>query len=395
MVPAIAFAILIVGMALALVVDRLWLDAARVELTAATEAAALAAANRMADDELLRPTADLSVLLDNARQKAAEVAASNYVAGSPLELDTNEDGDIRFGRIVTDKDTGRGRFLEIDYRPTSVVVFGGRTQKFGNPIALFFRQLTGQGSGDLLASAEATIDNRIAGVRPYEGANTPAVPLALLDRHPDPRRTDTWTLQIDGHLGTDSYGYNELTKEVTTGPDGIPEFLVYGAKQNAKEDDVEKANCHLIDIGTGLNPGELSRQFSKGWTAEDLAAFDGEFRTDGPPEVLDSNAILTESNLADLEDAIGQARICVLYELPRSQGGPGQAKLTTTRLVAVRILTVRQASGKAVEILVQPAVVTTRTAVLSAEAGAAGQWSADPDVQYDTNPYIYKLFLTQ
>ena len=49
----------------------------------------------------------------------------------------------------------------------------------------------------------------------------------------------------------------------------------------------------------------------------------------------------------------------------------------------------------AVEILVQPAVVTTRTAVLSAEAGAAGQWSADPDVQYDTNPYIYKLFLTQ
>ena len=114
MVPAIAFAILIVGMALALVVDRLWLDAARVELTAATEAAALAAANRMADDELLRPTADLSVLLDNARQKAAEVAASNYVAGSPLELDTNEDGDIRFGRIVTDKDTGRGRFLEID-----------------------------------------------------------------------------------------------------------------------------------------------------------------------------------------------------------------------------------------------------------------------------------------
>jgi len=392
MVPAIAFAILIVGMALALVVDRLWLDAARVELTTATEAAALAAANRLADDELLRPTADMSALLDNARQKAAEIAAGNYVAGSPLELDTSEEGDIRFGRIVTDNDTGLGKFLEIDYRPTSVVVFGGRTQKFGNPIALFFRQLTGQDSGDLLASAEASIDNRISGVRPYQGANTPAVPLALLDRHPDVKRTDTWTLQIDGHLGADEFGYNEITREVTTGPDGIPEFLVYGAPQDAKEEDVEKANCHLIDIGTGLNTGDLSRQFSSGWTAEDLTDFDGEFRLDAGAETLDSNAILTESTLTDLQDLVGQARICVLYEMPRSQGAPGQAKITATRLVAVRILTVRQAAGKSVEILVQPAVVTTRTALLS---GPPAQWSADPDVQYDTNPYIYKLFLTQ
>jgi hypothetical protein len=393
MVPAIAFAILIVGMALALVFDRLWLDAARVELVTATEAAALAAANEIADDELLRPEGDMSTVLDNARTKAAEVAASNMVAGSPLELDTSEEGDIRFGRIVTDADTGLGKFLEIDHRPTSVVVFGGRTRQFGNPIALFFRQLTGQTSGDLLATAEASIDNRISGVRPYEGANTPAIPLAILDKHLDPKRVDTWTQQIDGRLGADDYGYNAATGEVTNTPDGIPEILIYGAKPDAKEEDVEKANCHLVDLGTGLHPAELGRQFASGWTASDLIDFGGEFRLDAGPETLDSNAILGPDERADLEDLIGRARICVLYQNPRSQRGTaGGAKVEATRLVAVRILTVREAAGKSVEILVQPAVVTTRTALVS-EVGAA--WSADPDVEYVTNPYIYKLFLTQ
>lgn len=393
MVPAIAFAILIVGIALALVLDRLWLDAARVELVTATEAAALAAANQMADDELLRLEPNMSTVLDSARAKAAEVAASNMVAGSPLELDQSEQGDIRFGRIVADADTGLGKFLEIDYRPTSVVVFGGRTRKFGNPVALFFRQLTGQASGDLVATAEASIDNRIVGVRPYEGANTPAIPLAILDKHLDPRRVDTWTHQIDGRLGSDDYGYNAATGEITNTPDGIPEFLIHGAKQDAKEEDVEKANCHLADLGTGLNPSELARQFTSGWTVADLADFGGEFRLDGSPETLDSNAILGQDELSSLEDLVGRARICVLYQNPRSQRGiPGQAKVEATRLVAVRILTVREAAGKSVEILVQPAVVTTRTALVS-EVGAT--WSADPEVQYETNPYIYKLFLTQ
>ncbi len=393
MVPAIAFAILIVGMALALVFDRLWLDAARVELVTATEAAALAAANQIADDELLRLEPDMSTLLDNARTKAAEVAASNMVAGSPLELDTSEEGDVRFGRIVTDSETGLGKFLEIDYRPTSVVVFGGRTRQFGNPVALFFQQLTGRTSGDLLATAEASIDNRITGVRPYAGANTPAIPLAILDKHLDPKRVDTWTHQIDGRLGADEYGYDAATGEVTNTPDGIPEFLVYGAKQDAKEEDVEKANCHVVDVGTGLNPAELSRQFASGWTAADLTDFDGELRVDSGPETLDSNAILGSDELSDLEALIGRARICILYRNPRSQRGtPGQSMVQATRLVAVRILSVREAAGKSIEILVQPAVVTTRTALVSEVGGA---WSADPDVQYETNPYIYKLFLTQ
>jgi hypothetical protein len=393
MVPAIAFAILIVGGALALVVDRLWLDNARIELTAATEAAALAAANQIADDELLRPSADMSALAENARLRAAEVAARNMVNGTPLELRTEDDGDIQFGRIVKDAETGKERFLETDYHPTSVVVFGGRNRSRGNPIALFFRQLTGQSSGDLVVSAEASIDNRIIGVRPYQGATTPAIPIAMLDKDPDPKRLDTWTQQIDLKLGVDEFGFNPLTGEVTEGPDGIPEMLAFSAPENAKEEEVEKANLHLVDLGTGLEPTELQRQFEKGWTHDDMADFGGEFRTDEGPVAMNSNAILNEAAFEDLEALVGQARICLLYVLPASKSKQqGASEIEATRLVAVRIMKVRQGTKKSVELTVQPAVVTTRTALVS-EPGAT--WSADPDVAYESNPYIYKLFLTQ
>lgn len=392
MVPALAFAMLVVGLAIALVVDRLWLDAARIELTAAAEAAALAAANEMADDALLRPDTDLQPLLDAARQKAVEVAARNQAAGSPVTLNPAEEGDIRFGRLIRDGKTGKPLFLETEHRPTSVVVFAERTHGRGNPVALFFRQLSGQSAGNLIVSAEATIDNRIAGVRPYKGANTPAIPLAVLDKHLDPKRLDTWTLQIDGRVGSDDFGFDAATGQVTPGADGIPEILVHSAPQQAKEEDVQKANCHLADIGTRLQPAAISRQFEEGWNYEDLADFGDEFRTDAGPQPLDSNAILTDADTASLEALVGQARICVLYANPRSVGSTGECKIEATRLVAVRILNVRRATKKSVEILIQPAVVTTRTALLSEPDPA---WSPEPGVSYDTNPYIYKLFLTQ
>ena len=392
MIPALAFAMLVVGLAIALVVDRLWLDAARVELTAAAEAAALAAAGRVADDALLKPDADLQPVLEAARQKAVEVAAGNQAAGSPVTLNPAEEGDIRFGRLIRDGKTGKPLFLETESRPTSVVVFAERTHGRGNPVALFFRQLTGQTAGNLIVSAEATIDNRIAGVRPYQGANTPAIPLALLDKHLDPKRLDTWTLQIDGRAGSDDFGFDAATGEVTPGGDGIPEMLIYGAPQQAKEEDVQKANCHLADIGTGLQPDAVARQFDEGWSHEDLADFGDELRTDEGPQSLDSNAILTDAETTSLEGLVGQARICLLYANPRSVGSTGECKIEATRLVAVRILNVRPATKKSVEILVQPAVVTTRTALLSEPDPA---WSPDPGVSYDTNPYIYKLFLTQ
>ena len=83
---AIALALLVVGGAMALVFDRLWQDAAFLELRSAGEAAALAAANRLAGDESLRKEPDWESLCQEARTAAADVAAKNLVGGLPVKM---------------------------------------------------------------------------------------------------------------------------------------------------------------------------------------------------------------------------------------------------------------------------------------------------------------------
>src|SRR5262245_51018624 len=80
--PAVAIALLIAMCGLALILDRLWLDAADLELTTAAEAAALGAASALANDDLLRINADPELRQDDARNAAAWIASQNTVAGS-------------------------------------------------------------------------------------------------------------------------------------------------------------------------------------------------------------------------------------------------------------------------------------------------------------------------
>src|SRR5687767_4202910 len=107
MVPAIAMALLAVGGAMALVFDRLWQDAAFLELRSAGEAAALAAANRLAVDDTLRKDADWTAICQAARTAASDFAARNSVGGRPVRLEANEEGDVELGREIDDSSGGK------------------------------------------------------------------------------------------------------------------------------------------------------------------------------------------------------------------------------------------------------------------------------------------------
>ena len=61
--------------AIALALDRAWIDIAQVELTTATDAAALAAARELACDDLLIPGSDVATRVSAARGAAIRVAA--------------------------------------------------------------------------------------------------------------------------------------------------------------------------------------------------------------------------------------------------------------------------------------------------------------------------------
>jgi hypothetical protein len=384
LVMVVAMALLVIGCCLALVFDRLWLDTAQVELQAAAEASALAGAGQLATDDRLNPK---SVdLITPAREAAKNLAAKNFAVGSSVSL---QDQDILIGTIQMDPDNGHAELVEDTDRPTTVVVKAARTKGNGNPIALFFRDLTGRSSGDAQAIAEASVDNRIIGVQPNDGSPVPALPMSILHTHHDPRRLDTWQRQIEMRLGLDRYSVDPTTNEITAGPDGIPEILLHTAALADSQDDSEKVNLLTVDVGNGLKESRVAEQLKTGWTVEDLKSFGEEFRTDQGPQTLDVDAAMIGAIQDELQGLIGQTRICTLYTDHKSTSHTiGTASVVN--LVAIRILAVEETGAQKLQITAQPAVIATRTALLDRQDAAwLGGESDGP-----SNPYIYKLFLS-
>lgn len=384
LVVVVAMALVVVGCALALVLDQLWLDSAQVELQAAAEASALAGAGQLATDDRLNPqTGDLAT---PAAEAARTVAAKNFAVGSSVVL---KDEDILIGTIQMDPENGHAEFVEDSEHPTTVVVKAARNQGRGNPVALFFRDLTGRSAGDAMAIAEASVDNRIIGVQPNEGSPVPALPMAILYTDRDPRRIDTWQKQIEMKMGLDRYGVDPATNEIIAGPDGIPEILLHTAALSDSEDDSAKANMLAIDVGNGLKESLVAEQIKAGWTVEDLKHFGEEFRTDQGPQTLDVDAAMLGVIQTELKSMIGQTRICGVYiDHKTTSNTIGHASITN--LVGIRILAVEDAGGQKLHITAQPAVIATRTALLDRQDAAwIGGTSDGP-----SNPYIYKLFLS-
>jgi hypothetical protein len=382
--PAVGLAILALGLCLALVLDKLWLDAARSELQTAAEAGALAAAGRLADDDCINPAVEPSTICANARLAAATAAAQNPVGGRSLLLDTSIGGDVRLGKLARNSLDGGVQFLETENYPTSVAVLANRTRAIGNPVARFFSGLTGS-TESAAVLVEATVNNRILGVRPISGGPVPALPLAVLEVDPTGNRADTWVAQIESGLGADRYRFNPETKQVEEGPDGLPEIELHFLPPGGRPDE---ANAQLVDLGTRLNEEYLARQTVVGWTDIDLADLDGELRTDGQPLKLAASARLYDRVAEELHALLGQKRIILLYDGYAATGGE-LGEITVSRLVSGRVMALGQAEDGSPVIVLQAAVVATRTALVLDPDG-----TAHDDTEF-TNPYVYKISLTQ
>ena len=256
-------------------------------------------------------------------------------------------------------------------------------------MALFFRELTSNTRGNVQSIAEASVDNRIVGVQPSNHSPVPALPLAILHAHVDPRRIDTWQRQIEMRLGTDLYGYDATTGNVTTGPDGIPEITLHTAGNSDSPDDSSKVNVLTINVGNGLMEDKVASQVRTGWTVAQLKSFGEEFRTDQGPQLLDVDAACVGPVQDELDKLIGQTRICGLYiDHKATSNTIGHAAVDN--LAGIRILAIQDVESTKLKITVQPAVIATRTALLTTSDAA---WLSGSG-QEKTNPYIYKLFLS-
>ena len=380
----VAAALLVVMGATALVLDRLWLDSAQAELSTAAEAAAVAAAGRLADDHTLSGSESLRRTLRQARQSAQLAASSNLVAGRPVTLDTRPHRDVRFGRVVTHSESGRTRFLETDSAPRSVVVTAHKNRRRDNPVALLFQRVLRRAAANVVARAEASLDNHVVGLRPVGRVPVPAVPIAIR-KQTDANGTLGWQQQIVDGQGADRYAFDSASGQVLRQADGIPEIVLHSQPSDATS---VQANFVLLGFDPSFAFGSLNRQIRTGLSAIDVDDDRGWFNWRRRLVHLPGCVTVNHSLLPAFRSIIGQRRICLLYDSLATANHNGRCQVPCCELVAVRILSAVARPGNAIELVVQPTVITTRTAVLLDEATVH---SAAP---VPANRYIYKLRLT-
>ena len=386
--------VIIGGVAIAL--DRLWLDSAKTELEVAVEAAALRGGQFLASDDLLRLESDIDARLELARREAGNIANQNLIAGDPVELDITPEGDIRFGRLVHRDRTEEDVFVETTDRPTSVVVRGLHSRSRNNPVALFLNSVSGNEGADVSALSEASIDNHVVGLHPLVGVPIPVLPIAILSECDDDDRRESWSSQIENRKGTDQYAFDELTGAVTEGPDGIPEIRLRSAVRRGKP---EEANVHLFDVNGSSSVKQPVGHVRNGWGERDMPKHLPELRLDQESHKFETVNGINGPVPSVLEELIGECRILFLYDefVPTGRSGAGRVQITGA--VAGRVLSVKELGDDSCELIIQPGVMTTRTARLAAKSERSrldGGHKGDSEGATEklANRYIYKLQIT-
>lgn len=408
--PALALALLAVLGGAALVVDRLALDTAKNELRTSAEAAALAAARELANDDRLRPDFDSVALQMKSRFAAARIAAENYIAGEALTLNTEPNGDVRFGCLRVDPETGETIFVEAEGQddPTTVAVHARRTTDRDSAVRLPMRALYAPTDADVVTVAEASINFGVIGLRPVDELSIPTLPLAILSqaieehdstpekspatRNPHsknsqpakPRRPSaaSWVRDIEQRRGTDRFGYDASTGEVTQTSDGIPEITLRTAARSADA----KSNAFVLALVGDLTQDSLQRQICEGWSADDLQPLGGELLFGhGPLNLAGLRGVDCNALSSALRKVIGQPRVVFLYDREIGDSQASVASLQIRKMVAGRVMSVCELSDCECEIVFQPAVMATRSAVTSSDESEFG---------CEKNKYVANLRLT-
>lgn len=361
--PATAVALLVAMMGLALIIDRVWLETAKLELATAAESAALAAAAELASDDSLLPQDTSDLRITNAREVAAWIAAENYVGGAPVQLNTDSEGDIRFGNLV--QQTEGIQFVETSTNPTTVVVTTLRTRANNNPVALFLSGIIGLPFGDVAARVEASVNNNVMGLRPIVGTSIPALPIAIWETDSTGQRLDTWQNMIRSGTGPDQYAFDSETHEIIAGTDGIPEMVIHSLGSGTAG---TTPNVQLLDLGTQLTDSAIVRQIQSGISVDDLANLGGEILIgQGATVSYNCSPQFTSAQANEYQNLVGQRRICLLYSTTSTQQQSSTQTATCTEVVCVRVMAVSVQSDGSCAITVQPTVMTSKTAILTSE----------------------------
>jgi len=259
----------------ALAVDVGLLYAVDDELQRAADAAALAGAEQLLDEDRLKGSPDLTAEMAAARLAASAIALRNKVYGAQPVVDPA--GDVTIGYLADPNNLAEPISFADPNAFNTVQVCVRRDSVRNGPVDLWFARILGIERSDLVARATATFKEGVIGFRvTRQTGNAELVPLAL--------HVDAWTGLLNRTRTTrDNYEYNAATGTVGSGSDGVFELNIYPGSGSTQ---LPPGNFGTVDIGNPNNStADISRQIRYGVSQEDLAYFGGELKL-GPDGTL-------------------------------------------------------------------------------------------------------------
>jgi hypothetical protein len=344
-------AILMIAMfgMLALAVDIGYLHVVRTQLQSSADAAALAATWDLIDEGALGGSPD-PYLEALAEATARQYASLNPVAGVSPTLSAE---DLVIGRLANPFDPNAQITFGDPSRYNAIEVNVRRTAGQNGEVALFFARVLGIASSAQQAEATAVFLDNISGfTMPSSGENLCILPFALDE--------ETW-IALENGTGTDSWGWNEESGQVTGGGDGILEANLY------PEDGLPSAgNRGTVDFGSDNNStADTARQITEGLSAEDLEYHGGSLQLGADGTLaLNGDTGISAGVKDELATVIGEKGIIPIF---REVSGPGNnAVFTIVKFVGVRVMEVElngNISNK--RVMIQPASVTVSGAIVN------------------------------
>jgi hypothetical protein len=333
-------------------VDLGYLSVARTELQRSADAAAMAAAWELVDEELLQGTPSLDNGIDQAREKAQQYAAQNRVCSRQPSVDANAgndpDGDIVIGTVwnLSDHSEPISFGDPTDYNVVQVRV--RRDSVSNGNVPFFFAPVLGIKNQPSRAQATAGLVKNISGFRaPARGGDHIGILPFALD-------IDTWNALL-AQQTPDDWTWDPQTKTITPGPDGVHEVNLYPQGTGSP------GNRGTVDIGSSNNStNDIARQILDGISPDELQYHGGTLELDENGELLLNGDTGISAGVKDeLASIKGQPRIIPIFS---QVVGPGNnAEYTIVMFVGVRILDVKlTGSMNSKRVIIQPANVVTK-----------------------------------
>ncbi|HVS37542.1 MAG TPA: hypothetical protein VMS17_18410, partial [Gemmataceae bacterium] len=351
------------------------------------------AAGQLVDDRMLVGDPDFAAdRFGSARESARVFAALNGVLGDPVVLDRNDvnddGGDIVLGRLESPRDkVFEAGDLAPFCRPkadlliNAVHVHAWRTRAHGASLAWRWARTLNVPSARVVADSTAMLDRDVIGFRPDGVRPIPLMPIALLsDSHGS--NPGSWEHLVEDGRGPDEYRFDHASGTVQPGPDGLHEMSA------AFRDDRPPENACLLKLGVTSWP-QLLQQVHRGVTAEEMGGVpQGQLVLDANdrlavavfpyPVGASSNLQLLSEELQRIQDK-GEARVWPLYgEIDAATG-----EAIVNGLVAARILHVEDQGSGRFELIVQPCMMSSESAVTDASRRRPDRPAG--------NPYICKI----